>query len=52
MLAYLFVVLAVAVRFLPHPWMFTPVAASLLFFGAAGYAAGSGCHSCCWRHPT
>jgi hypothetical protein len=34
MLAYLFVVLAVAVRFLPHPWMFTPVAASLLFFGA------------------
>jgi hypothetical protein len=36
MLAYLFVVLAVAVRFLPHPWMFTPVAASLLFFGARG----------------
>jgi hypothetical protein len=36
MLAYLFVLLAVAVRFLPHPWMFTPVAASLLFFGARG----------------
>ncbi len=36
MLAYLFVVFAVAVRFLPHPWMFTPVAASLLFFGARG----------------
>ena len=36
MLAYLFVVLAVAVRFIPHPWMFTPVAASLLFFGARG----------------
>jgi hypothetical protein len=36
MLAYLFVVLAVAVRFLPHPWTFTPVAASLLFFGARG----------------
>jgi hypothetical protein len=34
MLAYLFVVVAVAVRFLPHPWHFTPVAASLLFFGA------------------
>lgn len=36
MLAYLFVILAVAVRFLPHPWHFTPVAASLLFFGACG----------------
>ena len=36
MLAYLFVLLAVAVRFIPHPWMFTPVAASLLFFGARG----------------
>lgn len=41
MLAYLFVMLAVAVRFLilhlqPHPWHFTPVAASLLFFGAYG----------------
>jgi hypothetical protein len=34
MLAYLFVVLAVAVRFMPHPWHFTPIAASLLFFGA------------------
>jgi hypothetical protein len=36
MLAYLFVLFAVAVRFMPHPWMFTPVAASLLFFGARG----------------
>jgi len=36
MLAYLFVVLAVAVRFMPHPWMFTPVTGSLLFFGAHG----------------
>jgi hypothetical protein len=36
MLAYLFVVLAVAVRFLPHPLAFTPVAAALLFFGARG----------------
>ena len=36
MLAYLFVVLAVAVRFMPHPWMFTPVVGSLLFFGARG----------------
>jgi len=36
MLAYLFVVIAVAVRFLPHPFAFTPVGASLLFFGARG----------------
>ncbi len=36
MLAYLFVVLAVAVRFMPHPWMFTPVVGALLFFGARG----------------
>ena len=41
MLAYLFVLLAVAVRLaIPfmqtHPWHFTPVAASLLFFGARG----------------
>jgi len=36
MLAYLFVVFAVAIRFIPHPWQFTPVAASLLFFGARG----------------
>jgi hypothetical protein len=36
MLAYLFVMFAVAVRFLPHPWTFTPVAGALLFFGARG----------------
>lgn len=36
MLAYFFVLFAVAIRFLPHPWQFTPVAASLLFFGARG----------------
>lgn len=36
MLAYLFVLLAVAVRFLPHPLAFTPVGAALLFFGARG----------------
>lgn len=36
MLAYLFVVIAVAVRFMPHPWTFTPVVAALLFFGARG----------------
>lgn len=41
MLAYLFVLLAVAVRLaIPfmqtHPWHFTPVAACLLFFGAHG----------------
>lgn len=34
MLAYLFVAIAVAVRFLPHTFHFTPVGASLLFFGA------------------
>lgn len=36
MLAYLFVVMAVAFRFIPHPWGFTPIPASLLFFGAKG----------------
>lgn len=43
MLAYAFVLLAIAVRFLPfagplnflpHAWHFTPLAASLLYFGA------------------
>ncbi len=34
MLAYLFVAVAVAFRFLPHPLAFTPVGASLLYFGA------------------
>ena len=36
MLPYLFVALAVAVRFMPHPWTLTPVAGALLFFGARG----------------
>jgi len=41
MLAYIFVLLAVAWRFLilhlkPIPWDFTPLTASLLFFGAYG----------------
>jgi hypothetical protein len=36
MLAYLFVIIAVAFRFLPNTLGFTPVAASLLFFGARG----------------
>jgi hypothetical protein len=36
MLAYLFVILALAVRFMPHPLAFTPVTGSLLFFGARG----------------
>jgi len=45
MLPYLFVLLAIAVRFLPfagswnvlpHAWHFTPVASSLMFFGARG----------------
>ena len=34
MLACLFLLLAIAVRFMPHPWGFTPVMGSLLFFGA------------------
>lgn len=34
MLAYLFIVIAVAVRLLPHPWHLTPLGAALLFFGA------------------
>ena len=37
MLAYVFLVFAVAVRFLPHPLAFTPVGAALLFFGARGH---------------
>jgi hypothetical protein len=45
MLPYLFVLLAIAVRFLPfagplnflpHAWHFTPIGASLLYFGARG----------------
>jgi hypothetical protein len=36
MLAYVFVVFAIAFRFIPHPWGFTPLPASLLFFGARG----------------
>jgi len=36
MLPYIFVLFAVIVRFLPHPWMFTPVVGALLFFGARG----------------
>jgi hypothetical protein len=36
MLAYVFVVFAVAVRFMPHPLAFTPIAAALLYFGARG----------------
>ncbi len=34
MLAYVFVVLAIAFRFLPQTFGFTPVTASLLYFGA------------------
>src|SRR5437016_60157 len=33
MLAFLFVVIALAVRFLPHTFHFTPLGAALLFFG-------------------
>jgi hypothetical protein len=34
MLAYFFILFAVAIRFMPHPFSFTPVTAALLFFGA------------------
>ena len=34
MLAYIFLVIAVLFRFVPHAWHFTPVGAALLFFGA------------------
>jgi uncharacterized membrane protein len=34
MLAYLFLILAVTVRFVPHVWNFTLVGAALLYFGA------------------
>jgi hypothetical protein len=34
MLAYVFILFALAVRFMPHPMAFTPVGAALLFFGA------------------
>ena len=36
MLAYLFVIFAVAARlpFMPHPWNFTPVMAALLYFAS------------------
>ena len=36
MLAYAFVLIAIAVRFMPHPLGFTPVMAALLYFGARG----------------
>jgi hypothetical protein len=36
MLAHVFVLFAVAVRFMPHPLAFTPVMAALLYFGARG----------------
>ena len=36
MLAIVFVLIAVAVRLLPHTFAVTPVAAALLFFGARG----------------
>jgi len=34
MLAYIFLVIAIVFRFVPHAWHFTPVGAALLFFGA------------------
>lgn len=34
MVAYIFVLFAVAFRFMPHPMAFTPVGAALLYFGA------------------
>ena len=40
MLAYVFILFAVAVRFMPHPMAFTPVGAALLYFGARGSRRG------------
>jgi hypothetical protein len=34
MLAYLFLIIALAIRLLPHSWHLTPLGAALLFFGA------------------
>ena len=34
MLAFVFLIVAVGSRFLPHPLAFTPIGAALLFFGA------------------
>lgn len=36
MLPYLYLLVAVVARFLPHAFSFTPVGAALLFFGARG----------------
>jgi hypothetical protein len=36
MLVYVFVLFAIAFRFIPHPMAFTPVGAALLYFGARG----------------
>jgi len=36
MLAYFFVLFAILFRLIPHPWGFTPLTGSLLFFGARG----------------
>jgi hypothetical protein len=36
MLAYLFIAIALLVRFIPHPMALTPVGAALLYFGARG----------------
>lgn len=61
MLPYLFVLLAIAVRFLPfagplnvlpHAWHFTPLAASLLFSEPAVRGASSGSRWFCWPPPT
>ena len=53
MLAYVFVLLAIASRFLilklvPHPWDFTPLAASLLYFGAHGPRRQWSCRRSLW----
>src|SRR5581483_1749450 len=36
MLAYVYVIFATILRLVPHPFSFTPVGASLLYFGARG----------------
>ncbi len=49
MLAYVFILFAIAVRFLPHPMAFTPVGAALLFLAHARNATGCGSRWFCWR---
>lgn len=52
MLAYIFLLFAVAFRFMPHPMAFTPVGAALLFLARADRAGKFGYRSRCWLPQT